>query len=97
MTTTTPAARFQKGPIPLYVQHADVLCERLARNHKVGDKIATVDELAREYGLAKVTVRQAQALLEQEGLISCRPGRGSGVIVLRDQEAPGRIRLAGAV
>ena len=45
----------------------------------VGDKIATLEELEREFGVARVTVRQAIDLLQGEGLVKSFQGRGTFV------------------
>ena len=45
----------------------------------VGDKIATLEELEREFNVARVTVRQAIDLLQGEGLVKSFQGRGTFV------------------
>jgi GntR family transcriptional regulator len=44
-----------------------------------GDKIPSERELARQYGTAHMTVRQAIGLLKEEGLVTTRQGLGSFV------------------
>jgi len=85
----------RKGPIPLYVQLADVLRRRVAERHGVGDRLPTVVQLAHEFGVALVTVRQALALMEAEGLISS--ARGRGTIVLDRPSAAGQFHLSTAL
>jgi Transcriptional regulators len=71
---------FGDSPIPRYVQLADVLRERIARGRWAqGGKIASLEELVREFGVARVTVRQAVDVLAREGLVSPERGRGTFV------------------
>ena len=66
--------------IPRYLQVASVLRRRIRDGRwAVGDKIATLEELEREFGVARVTVRQAIDLLQSEGLVRSFQGRGTFV------------------
>lgn len=66
--------------VPRYLQVASVLRRRIRDGHwAVGDKIATLEELEREFGVARVTVRQAIDLLQGEGLVKSFQGRGTFV------------------
>ena len=66
--------------VPRYLQVASVLRRRIRDGHwLVGDKIATLEELEREFGVARVTVRQAIDLLQGEGLVKSFQGRGTFV------------------
>jgi GntR family transcriptional regulator len=70
----------RRGTIPAYIQVAAALRRRI----EVGDwqpseKISTLDELEAEFGVARVTVRQAVDLLEREGLVTRQQGRGTFV------------------
>lgn len=66
--------------VPRYLQVASVLRRRIRDGHwAVGDKIATLEELEREFGVARVTVRQAIDLLHGEGLVKSFQGRGTFV------------------
>ena len=57
-----------------------MLRRRIRDGHwAVGDKIATLEELEREFGVARVTVRQAIDLLQGEGLVKSFQGRGTFV------------------
>ena len=61
--------------MPRYLQVASVLRRRIRDGRwAVGAKIATLEELEREFGVARVTVRQAIDLLQSEGLRQVVPG-----------------------
>ena len=66
--------------VPRYLQVASVLRRRIRDGHwPVGAKIATLEELEHEFGVARVTVRQAIDLLQGEGLVKSFQGRGTFV------------------
>ena len=68
-------------PLPLYAQVADRLRHRIARGEwQDGDRLPSHTALTQEFAVARVTVRQAIALLETEGLLQSRQGRGTFVI-----------------
>jgi GntR family transcriptional regulator len=71
---------FGDSPIPRYVQLAEVLRERIGRGQwRPGEKLPSLDELGREFDVARVTVRQAIDVLAREGLVSPEQGRGTFV------------------
>jgi len=71
---------FKRSPIPLYIQVATLLRNRIADGHfRAGQKMPTQEELEQEFGVARVTVRQAVELLEKEGLVHRQQGRGTFV------------------
>jgi GntR family transcriptional regulator len=73
--------------IPRYLQVASVLRRRLRDGRwSVGDRIATLEELEREFGVARVTVRQAIDLLQGEGLLQSFQGRGTFVTKAPDND-----------
>lgn len=47
---------------------------------RAGAKLPNVEQLANEFGIARATVRQALALLAEEGLVSSRRGKGTFLI-----------------
>jgi GntR family transcriptional regulator len=66
--------------VPRYLQLASALRRRIRDGHwAVGGKIATLEELEREFNVARVTVRQAIDLLQGEGLVKSFQGRGTFV------------------
>jgi GntR family transcriptional regulator len=78
-----PPARPRGGEAPFYRQIHELLRGRLeAGRWKVGDKLPPIPELAQEFSAAIVTVRQALALLEADGIV--RRQRGIGTTVVRD-------------
>jgi GntR family transcriptional regulator len=73
----------ERSGIPLYIQVAGLLRRRLeVAEWRLGERIPTIDELMREYGVSRVTMRQALAQLEDQGLV--RRGQGRGTFVTRD-------------
>jgi GntR family transcriptional regulator len=71
---------FGDSPIPLYVQLADVLRQRITRGHwRAGDRLPSLDDLGKEFDVARVTVRQAVDVLAREGIVSPQQGRGTFV------------------
>lgn len=56
-----------------------------------GDRLLSIEKLARSYSVAIVTVRQALALLEDEGLVERRHGQGT--FVTRGAKRQKRLRL----
>jgi GntR family transcriptional regulator len=66
--------------VPRYLQVASVLRRRISDGRwAVGEQMATLEELEREFGVARVTVRQAIDLLQTEGLVRSFQGRGTFV------------------
>src|SRR6185295_12852346 len=73
--------------VPRYLQVASVLRRRIRDGHwPVGAKIATLEELEHEFGVARVTVRQAIDLLQGEGLVKSFQGRGTFVTKAPEQD-----------
>ncbi|MBL8377425.1 MAG: GntR family transcriptional regulator [Burkholderiales bacterium] len=71
---------FRDSPVPRYAQLADLLRQRIGRGvWAVGQRLPTLEELVAEFGVARVTVRQAVDLLAREGLVSPQQGRGTFV------------------
>jgi len=71
---------YDRSRVPLYVQVASVMRQRIETGYWVeGDKISTLEELESEFGVARVTIRQAIELLRDEGLLDAQQGRGTFV------------------
>jgi len=79
-SATAVFLRFSDAPIPRYLQIADLMRGRIARGlWSKGRKLPSLDALVEEFGVARVTVRQAVDLLAREGLVSPQQGRGTFV------------------
>src|SRR5262249_37672645 len=71
---------YDRSRIPLYIQVAAVMRQRIARRQRqAGQKNTPTVELQGEFEVARVTVRQAVDILRQEGLLHCHQGRGTFV------------------
>ena len=83
------------GPgITLYVQLANFLRQKIASGDwPAGHRLPTVQALAEDLGVARITVRQAYAILVCDHLISSERGRGTRV---RENSGPsaGAVRAA---
>ncbi|MEE8522704.1 MAG: GntR family transcriptional regulator, partial [Thermoanaerobaculia bacterium] len=72
--------RFASSGVSLYYQLATLFRHKIvARDYLPGEKIPSESQLVKDYGVSRMTVRQAMATLEEEGLILRRPGRGTFV------------------
>jgi GntR family transcriptional regulator len=75
---TKPPAQFVSKRVPLYYQLEILLREKISSGvYAQGDQLPTEDDLIAEYGVSRITVRQALATLASEGLIERRQGRGT--------------------
>src|SRR5918994_569242 len=71
---------YNRSRVPLYLQVASVMRQRIEVGHwRSGQQISTLEELEREFEVARVTVRQAVELLQDEGLVHRHQGRGTFV------------------
>jgi GntR family transcriptional regulator len=82
-------------PFPKYLQVREVLLRRLERELQPGQQFPTEQALCAEFGVSRETVREALRTLEEDGLISRHPGRGS--FVLRPPRRRSEQRLTGLV
>ena len=66
--------------IPLYYQLETSLRERLGGGEpNEGDLFPSEETIGKQYGVSRMTVRQALSSLQKDGLISRHPGRGTFV------------------
>ena len=71
---------YARSRVPLYIQVASALRRRIETGQwQQGQQISTLEELEREFEVARVTVRQAVELLQNEGLVHRHQGRGTFV------------------
>jgi GntR family transcriptional regulator len=71
---------YARSPVPLYIQVASALRRRIETGQwRQGQQISTLEALEQEFEVARVTVRQAVELLQDEGLVRRHQGRGTFV------------------
>ena len=64
--------------VPKYAQIADIFRQRIARGiWAQGLRLPANENLAAEFGVSRVTIRQAVDLLARDGIIEARQGRGT--------------------
>ncbi len=74
--TARPVPKFNAGATTLYAQLASVLRSRIVGGEWALDAdFPSIEELCVQYGLGRITVRQALQTLSAEGLISTQRGR----------------------
>jgi len=79
---------------PLYLQVAEIFRQRIKSGvWKEGDILPTMTNLAQEFEVAKVTVRQAIKLLENEGSLNPKRGRGTTVLAQPDVIRPLQVEV----
>ena len=66
----------------------EVIAQRIRRRIvtgelPIGEQLPAEEELTQEFGIARTTLREALRVLESEGLIKIRRGRGGGPVVTR--------------
>ncbi len=64
-------------PTPKYYLIRSILRARLQREHAPGSRLPSELELCREFRTSRITIQQALALLEKDGLIRREQGRGT--------------------
>ncbi|WP_433793071.1 GntR family transcriptional regulator [Actinoplanes sp. CA-252034] len=68
------------GPVPPYLQLADILAERIAsEDWQPNRPIPSEFQLVQEFGVARGTARRAVAVLRERGLVFTVPQRGTYV------------------
>ncbi|MBW2704692.1 MAG: GntR family transcriptional regulator [Deltaproteobacteria bacterium] len=78
---TQSAFKMEKGAATLYHQLARTLRERIISGvYFPGEAIPTEPQLCEEFNLSRITVRQAVAILENEGMVQRQQGRGTFVM-----------------
>jgi GntR family transcriptional regulator len=72
--------RLTRKPLPLYHQLKELLLQRIESGEWApGDQLPTEAEFSAQFGVSRVTVRQALQLLVNQGLVERRQGLGTFV------------------
>ncbi|MGS1138551.1 GntR family transcriptional regulator [Castellaniella sp. UC4442_H9] len=80
---TISPERTQQSRIPLYVQTAKLMRQKIERQEwRLGDQIPTLVQLEELYKVSRITLRGALDYLEESGIV--RRERGRGTFVTRD-------------
>lgn len=86
------------GDVPKRKTHAvvvDELRERILSGELAeGERLPIEEDLTTQFGVARTTLREALRVLESQGLITIRRGRGGGPIVTHPDLAPISMVLA---
>jgi GntR family transcriptional regulator len=93
-------ASFANSRIPLYYQLENVLREKITSGvFQGGEQLPTEIELIEEYGVSRITVRQALQSLAEDGLIDRKQGRGTYIAERksRKRKFTGIIHLTGSL
>jgi len=68
------------GPIPLYYQIGNIIRDKISNGeYKLGGRIPSEKDLCFEYGVSRVTIRQALVSMIDQGLLNRQRGRGTFV------------------
>ncbi len=88
--------QFASTEVPLYYQLGTILREQiLSGTYAPGDQLPTEAELVAEYGVSRITVRQALKSLGEDGLIRREAGRGT--FVTGHPGLPDTLRMDGSL
>lgn len=83
---------FKRSASPMYTQVADAMRDRIVKGvWSLNTQIPSLPELANEFGVALVTIRQAIGLLRDEGLL--RPAQGKGTFVEKKPQTHPKMRV----
>jgi len=78
--TNGRSLHFVSDQVPLYYQLQTILTQKIqSGNLAAGQRLQTEAELGTQYGVSRITVRQALSRLEAENLIRREAGRGTFV------------------
>jgi len=71
---------------PLYLQVVKQLKKEITNGqYEVGDLLPTEDELIKRFHMSRTTIRSAIGILEREGVVSRKRGKGT---IIKDQRIP---------
>ncbi len=69
-----------RSPIPMYHQLKELVSEKIESGEWApGYRLPTEAELSREFGVSRITVRHAMQLLQSQGMLERKQGRGTFV------------------
>ena len=69
-----------KGGIPLYIKVTNLIKKDIVKGkYKESESIGTQSELCERYGASMITIRRALQILEEEGIIETKQGKGTYV------------------
>jgi len=69
-----------RSPIPMYHQLKELVSEKIESGEwAAGHRLPTEAELSREFGVSRITVRHAMQLLQNQGMLERKQGRGTFV------------------
>ena len=72
-------SEMKRGAVPLHVEIADLATSNHVGALQPGSKLPPLSVLTDQFGVARMTIRQAMDALEDEGLIERYAGRGTFV------------------
>ncbi len=78
--------------VPRYVQIAEALIERIESGElAAGSRLPAERELSKQFGVTRMTLRQALNMLDKQGLLTRRQGDGTYVALPRIERAAGHL------
>jgi GntR family transcriptional regulator len=94
----SPQLLDRRSSVPLYYQLQEILHQQIASGRfRVGDSLPSEGELCRMFDVSRIVVRQALEVLEDDGEIVRRQGKGTFVAEPKlDLAAGGLIRVLGS-
>ncbi len=96
MNEVTSGRLLKNRAIPFYYQIANLLRRRIEEGELgPGDKLPRELDLAKSFGVSRVTLRQALSILEADGLLDRE--RGNGTFVAKSLNSPEKIKLTGII
>jgi GntR family transcriptional regulator len=87
---------FTDHSIPYYYQIMNLLRQKIERGELApGEKLPKELDLAKTFGVSRVTLRQALSILEADGLLTRE--RGQGTFIAKNPKSPEKIKLTGII
>lgn len=95
----SPSGPAWSRPVPPLYYRVFRTLERRIRDHryKDGERLPSEDELCREFGASRITIRQAVGRLVDLGLVTRRRGSGTFVHALPEEPRPETVRFNAAL